>query len=371
MNGKSTHASDFVFAVLIALTLCLCPSVHAQSSSNVLEAAKKEGRLVWYEAMSQSDANAMVQQFNKQYPFIKVEIFRLGSAALLSRVLAEHQANKTIFDAVSINTASLEIMKEKGMLAKYVSSHTSFYPRGRKDEDGYWTGIYMNTRVIGYNTRLVPAKSAPMSYQDLLQPRWRGEKLGLEVSQPHWYGSVLYIMGPEKGLKFLKDLAAQNPYMTTGLSLTSNLLAAGEFPIQVWAYGTSIEELKEKQAPVDWTAPNPTIVGTAGMGLARTARNPNAARLFYEWMLSREGQEALVAIAKIPSRSGVSPNPPRLTAGLTFYNQPENPMNKAFEKIATLVKVIFTGAPGNAEALTKEIFSYGWPKTEDYISRSQ
>ena len=371
MNGKSTHASDFVFAVLIALTVCLCPSVHAQSSSNLLEAAKKEGRLVWYEAMSQSDANAMVQQFNKQYPFIKVEIFRLGSAALLSRVLAEHQANKTIFDAVSINTASLEIMKEKGMLAKYVSSHASFYPRGRKDEDGYWTGIYMNTRVIGYNTRLVPAKSAPMSYQDLLQPRWRGEKLGLEVSQPHWYGSVLYIMGPEKGLKFLKDLAAQNPYMTTGLSLTSNLLAAGEFPIQVWAYGTSIEELKEKQAPVDWTAPNPTIVGTAGMGLARTARNPNAARLFYEWMLSREGQEALVAIAKIPSRSGVSPNPPRLTAGLTFYNQPENPMNKAFEKIATLVKVIFAGAPGNAEALTKEIFSYGWPKTEDYISRSQ
>ena len=176
----------------------------AQTSPQLVEAAKKEGRLVWYEAMSQSDANALVQQFNKQYPLIKVEIFRLGSAALLSRVLAEHQANKTIFDAVSINTASLEIMKEKGMLVKYVSSHDSSYPRGRKDEDGYWTGIYMNTRVIAYNTRLVPPKSAPISYQDLLQPKWRGEKLGLEVSQPHWYGSVLYIMGPEKGLKFLK-----------------------------------------------------------------------------------------------------------------------------------------------------------------------
>lgn len=361
-----------LIGVMVSVSLWSIPAAYCQpapTSSRLLDSAKREGRLVWYEAMSQADANAMVNRFQKQFPFIKVEIFRAGSAALLSRLLAESQADKNIFDVVSINTASLEIMKERGILERYRSPHQSVYPRGRKDEDSYWTAIYMNSRVIGFHVKLVPIKGVPQSYEALLDPRWRNGKLGLEVSQPHWFGSILYLMGPEKGLKFLTELAGQKPYLTTGLTLTSNLLAAGEFPIQVWAYGTTIEELKAKGAPVDWIAPAPTIVGTAGIGLARKSGNPNAARLFYDWMISKEGQEAVVSIGKIPSRPGIATQPPRLTAGLTFYNQPENPMYKAFNKIGALVKVIFSEAPGDPEQLVREIFAYGWPKTEDYISR--
>ena len=80
------------------------------------------------------------------------------------------------------------------MLEKYVSPENKYYPEGMKDKDGYWISIYMNAKGIGYNTRMVAAKDAPKTWQDLLDPKWKG-KLLMDTGDFEWYANMMKIWG--------------------------------------------------------------------------------------------------------------------------------------------------------------------------------
>jgi iron(III) transport system substrate-binding protein len=293
----------FWITVLIFTALPLSP-IGAASTDGMFDAAKGEGELVYYASMNLAEANSLIGAFEKRYPFIKVRLNRIGSEKLLTRVLTEARAKKFFADVIQTVEFSMHIFHRSGILARYLTQADALYPKEFKAE-GFWTTVYYNAYVTGYNSRLVPASTLPRSYDDLLDRKWRGT-LMMEGTKADWFAGMLQIMGQERGLQYMRALAKQQPSAREGHELLAQLVAAGEGLFDVNIPVASVERTKERGAPVDWTALGPVPAIMVGAGLAAHAPHPNAAKLFLEFVLSREGQKLM----QTPGRHVARPDLP-------------------------------------------------------------
>ena len=179
-------------------------------------------------------------------------------------------------------------------------------------------GIYQSINVIGYNTRLVPAGAVPKSYDDLLNPRWKGQ-LGWDMEEYYLFGALMKIRGREKGLEFWRRLAEQRINFRKGYSLITELVSAGEFAISVSLYQHRVDAYIDKGAPIQWVAPNPLVGGNPStMALLKNAPRPNAAKVFIDFVLSAEGQKLHQEKGSNPGRIGIGPKNPRLKGAKVF-----------------------------------------------------
>ena len=293
-------------------------SAWAQPDARRVDLAKKEGQVVWYSNLALDRGNAIAQGFMKLYPAIKVNYFRANAPQLANRVLTEGQAGKTQMDALLISFFFLDQLIDADLLEPYCSAEREAFPSEFKDKDCLWTLINANTHVMGYNTQLVQKSEAPKHYSDLLNSKWKG-KMVLDDEGYRWFAYTLDKMGEDKGLAFMKRLAAQKPQFRHGDTLTAQLLAAGEFSICVVCYGYRLELMKSKGAPVDWNADEPVTVSGSTMSLAKRSLHPNAARLLVDYVLSKQGQTLLASFLTMPGRKDVPPMAPRLIQGLRLH----------------------------------------------------
>ena len=151
--------------------------------------AKKEGALVWYMSASIEDAQAILLAFSKKYPFLKTDFFRAGSARLFNRIMNEARAGKVLFDLVAVRGLETHQLVKAGLLQPYVSPESAAYPAGFKDSKGNWVDYFDSYNVIGYNTQRVARDQAPKSWEDLLDPKWKG-KIALDEENFSWYGAM-------------------------------------------------------------------------------------------------------------------------------------------------------------------------------------
>ena len=163
----------------------------------LIDAAKREGELVYYASMNLGEANAIIGEFEKRYPFIKVRLHRTGSEKLLTRVLTEYRAKKIFADVIQTVEFSMHIFNRSGVLARYLPQSNALYSKEFKEE-GFWTTVYYNAYVTAYNTRLVPARQLAKSYDDLLDSKWKG-KLLMEGTKADWFAGMLQILGRSAG----------------------------------------------------------------------------------------------------------------------------------------------------------------------------
>jgi len=291
---------------LVALSVVFGPlSISAATTSDsLIDAAKREGEVVYYASMNLSEANAVIGEFEKRYPFIKVKLQRTGSEKLLTRVLTEARAKKTFADVIQTVEFSMYIFHRSGILARYTPQANALYPKDFKEE-GFWTTVYYNAYVTGYNTRLAPARTLPKTYDDLLDPKWKG-KLMMEGTKAEWFAGMLQILGQERGLKYMRDLAKQQPSPREGHELLAQLIVAGEGVIDINIPAASVERVKERGAPIDWTALGPAPATMVGAGVAAQALHPNAARIFLDFLLSREGQKLMQTPGRLIARNDLA-----------------------------------------------------------------
>jgi iron(III) transport system substrate-binding protein len=301
MAGRKTRLH---FWVALALVVAPAPQVRAASHDSLVDAAKREGELVYYASMNLSEANAIIGEFERRYPFIKVKLNRTGSEKLLTRILTEFRTKKTFADVIQTVEFSMHIFNRSGVMARYTPLSNSFYPRDFK-EDSYWTTVYYNAYVTGYNNRLVPARTLPRNYDDLLDPKWKG-KLLMEGTKADWFAGMLQILGSERGLKYMRELARQQPSPREGHELLAQLVVAGEGAFDINIPVASVERMKERGAPIDWTALGPVPAIMVGAGLATGAPHPNSAKLFLEFVLSREGQKLMQTPGRHVARSDLA-----------------------------------------------------------------
>src|SRR6266508_540534 len=310
----------FLFVcVLIDSAIFEPPLLAAAERDKIVDGAKREGRLVLYTGMDTEEANLYTSEFSKKYPFIKSDIFRSNGEKVQARFLVEHRANVHNADIFQTSIIQVYQLKNSGLLAKYVSEEAAAYADGFKDPQGHWTAFYQIPYVIGYNTRLVAPKDAPASYEDLLQTRWKG-LVGLETEEYQWFYHLIQIMGRDKGIAFMKKFAGQDLQMRKGHTLLAQLVAAGEMALATVVYSNRIERMKASGAPVDWVRfKGPTITAINAIAIPAKAPHPNTARLFVDFVLSKEGQNLLRGLRRIPARADVLPDPPALTKGLNLY----------------------------------------------------
>ena len=293
----------------------------AATDGSVVEKAKAEGEVVLYTAWGLDTVQALQKAFAKKYPFIKVNVLRTRSERLLTRTVAEHKQRVYNADVFSGSQLAMLNHKKEGHFQRYVSSEQAAFPKEYKDPEGYWTSFYVDTRVLAYNTRLVSRDELPKSYGDLLLPKWKG-KMGMDEAEYIMFGSLLEMMGRERGRVFMKRLSQQDLNIRSGHSLLTQLLVGGEFPLYIDGFGSNIEQFKAQGAPIDWLGLEPVIVGLYPVGMAINAPHPNSAKLLADFLLSKEGQEVGRTVAKIPGRNDVEPPFPRLTKGLKLFPVP-------------------------------------------------
>jgi iron(III) transport system substrate-binding protein len=278
-------------------------------TARFLDGAKKEGKLVWYTSMRITDSKPLLEAFEKQYPFIKTELFRSSGEKTLNRIMTETRAGRWEFDVVALSEIGLLV--ERKLLSSYVSPEAKAYIAEFKDPAEYWTAVYNNYYVIGYNTKLVAEKEAPKRWEDLLDPKWKG-KISIDQEEYPWYATLVAAWGKEKAQSYMKGLAKQSIQWRKGHTLIAQLLSAGEFPVAI-VYAHGAERLKKKGAPVDWVnTVDPVVVSVNSIGVSAKPNHPNAARLFIDFVLSKKAQEMIRSFFRIPARMDVEPLSPKM-----------------------------------------------------------
>jgi iron(III) transport system substrate-binding protein len=292
--------SPITIIVCFSLLLAAPPPASTQTQEQLIVGAKKEGKLVVYASATAPQLQMYFATFNKRYPFIKTEFFRTGKQKLVSKILFEEQAKQHIADIIHTSVIETNILKKRGALSKHVPLESASLPAQYKDPEGFWTSVYASGTLLGYNSRQIKRANAPKNYDELLDPRWKNA-IALDANKIEWFAMLLKL----KGRPFMEKLAALNPSVRDGNTLVLQLLAAGEFPIAAGVYEYSIEDLKTKGAPVDWVGLEPVITYTVAASLPSRPNNPNCAKLFIEWLLSKEGQEVINQYGRVPIRDDV------------------------------------------------------------------
>jgi iron(III) transport system substrate-binding protein len=291
---------------LFVLTACLAAlPAHGQSdhTARLVEGAKKEGKLVWYTAMNIRDAKPILDAFAQEYPFIKTELARLTGERLINRIRTETLAGSWLFDVASTNGLQV-ITKDK--MAVYVSPEANAYAQEFKDPEGRWTAYDHNYYVFAYNGKAVADKDAPRDYEDLLNPKWKGQ-IVLDPEDYEWYGALAAAWGKEKTDRYMRRLAAQNVQWRHGHGLIGEVISTGEVAMG-FPYANQAERLKAKGSPIDWVPSfNPTVTAVNVIGLSAKPLNPNAGKLFVDFLLSKKGQEIIRDMGRLPVRRDVKP----------------------------------------------------------------
>ena len=299
---QTTRGSGFV---LLWFLLATASYAWAQSETELITRTKKEGKVVFWSSMRIEDSRALVAGFEARYPFIKVDIFRAGGEQIVNRALTEHLAGKTTYDV--LNAFALKVLQNKGLLQPYAAPEATHYPVGFKDPQNFWVSLYSGYNVIGYNTKLVSKAEAPRNWDDLLHPRWKG-KLLMDDEEYFWHAGMLKHWGEEKGRKYMEALSRQGLQFRNGHALLADLLSIGEFPAAVVVYPDHIEQMKAKGQTVEWVkSSDPILVNLAPVAVAARAPQPNAAKLFLNYSISKEGQEILQKARRASARHDVPP----------------------------------------------------------------
>ena len=291
----------------------LAASPEEGMTAKLVEGAKKEGELLFYFSMTVPEGAALLNKFHDKYPFIKVEMFRNSSEKLTSRVLAEAQAKKHRFDVIAIPSSTIEFLKRKNIFAKYLSPQGKYFPEIFKDPDGYGIAAFYLLNVVAYNTKAVAQRDIPKTYDDLLDAKWKG-KIAMDTGGFDWFGNVLKIMGEAKGLQYMKKLGEQDIQFRAGKTLVCQLVAAGERIIGLPVFSQRIDMMRSQGAPIEYVFIEPLISELNSPSVSANAPHPNAARLFVDFLLSREGQDTIASFYRLPTREDVEARVPRSKA---------------------------------------------------------
>jgi iron(III) transport system substrate-binding protein len=299
-----------------ATTAALAALTGPERLKRLAEGAKKEGVVSIYTSMPQDDMAALTSAFEAKYG-VKAKVWRSGSEKILQRGLLEAKANRFEVDVFETNSPEMEVLsREKVLIAANSPFLSELIPQAIPSHKE-WIATRLNIFTCAYNTKLVRKEDLPKTYQDLLDPKWKG-KLAVEADDSDWLAETVMKMGEEKGIALFKEIARKNGVsVRKGHTLLGNMVASGEVPMALTLYNYKIEQMKNSGAPVDWFSLDPTIARPNANGVARSAPHPHAALLFQDFELS-EGQVILGKRDFIPTSTKVPSTLNKMP--LTFAN---------------------------------------------------
>ena len=288
-----------------------------QRQKQLAEKAKAEGEVAFYSSLQAQQIDPFIRVFQKRYPFIRVNPYRVSGNRQVIKIQTEMNAGNHLFDVTNGSSEQASAIKKIGAIDPYLSPQREFYNAPNKDKEGYFTSLYVIPMVLGYNTNLVKRQDAPRTYEDLLHPKWKGNMF-LDDEAYEWFAVLLKHMGREKGLQYMRNLAKQDIRMVRGRTAQSQLLSAGERPLALVLSGHTVLDLKARGAPVEHVILDPYFAQANKLMLSRHAPHPHAAALFVDWSLSEEGQSMITTFGRVVARKGVKQRFPELVEKESF-----------------------------------------------------
>ena len=265
-------------------------------TGGLVEAAKKEGVVVFHSSIELSVCQAMIDGFNKRYPDVKVQLERTGAERILQRITQEYASNIHAADFVeSSDMGTFVDWKKKGWLAAYVPEDVAeSWPAEERDPDGRFASIRASLSVLSCNTRQVKPEDRPASFADLLHPRWR---MRMVKAHPSYSGSILtstYATAKALGWEYFEKLAKQRVMQTQSAVDPPKKVAQGERSVGVDGSEyvvLNLQDAGEPIIPIYATEGTPIFSGQGAV--MEAAPHPNAARLFASYVFSTEGQQLM------------------------------------------------------------------------------
>ena len=303
-----------LMASLCALTIAASSARAADAA--LVEAARKEGEVVWYTTLLINQLGGpLADAFEKKYG-IKVHATRNDPAESALRLLNEGRANNMQADVFDGSFAPTVLVRE-GVVAKWLPDEAREFPRELVDANGYWIAHRLTIVTPGFNTSLVARGTEPKSWDDLLAPKWKdrmawGVNPGI-TGATGFIGLVLAELGEEKGRAYLRKLATQN---ITGVKISARAVLdqviAGEYPLALGILNDNVVVSRNVGAPVAWIPMNPALATLSTISVTAKARHPNAGRLLAEFVVSEEGQTIAREHDYIPVHPRVAPRDPEV-----------------------------------------------------------
>lgn len=262
----------------------------------LIAAAKKEGEVVWYTTQIVNQfAAPLAAEFEKKYG-VRVKYARKNSNATILAVLNEAKAGRVQADVVD-GTQTLPALQKEGLVLKWTPDSAARLPDTYRDKAGYWVATNLYVMTPTFNTNLVPKGSEPKTWDDLLDPKWKGKMAWAgrpsTSGGPGFVATVVAELGEEKGLAYLKKLAGQNIAPISGAAReVMDQVVAGEYAICLNCFNHHAVISAEKGAPAHWTPMQPAVmVNLSAVGILKDGKNQNAAKLLVDFLVSREGQK--------------------------------------------------------------------------------
>ena len=297
---------------LIALLVLwsIVPAAFAQDAK-LVEAAKKEGRLVLYGTM-QTDIFELLQKSFQKKTGITIDYWRTSATRVTERALSEARAGKAFFDLVMSTEDTTRIMLKEGILAKYDSPMTKDFPKDAIDPQ---LGPRARNHIIGivYNKAIIKPGDAPKTLEDLVKPQYRGKLVMADPTQhtttAQWLVNVHKLIGKDKSEKFVRDLAAMKPTLVESFNPAAERVTSGEFPIAItYVYYVYLNGIKG--APIDYVRTGKFLGDASYLTLHNKAPHPNAAKAFIDFFLDEESMSIMAKAGEFVNRKGIYPPVP-------------------------------------------------------------
>lgn len=292
-----------LWAIILGL---VSAAAHTQP---LVEAAKKEGKLVIYGSLESGIMDEVEKAFTKKYG-IPIEYFRAASNKTLDRVLTEARAGRVMSDVVVTNRGPMLLLKKENIFARYVSPEAANFPEALRDPDGLLSPIYRQVIVgILYNTKLVKPQEAPKSLDELLTPKWAGKWVMPDPSRHFttgvWVKNLDEIYGKDH-MAFVKRMADSKPILVESFIPSAQKIISGEALAGI-TYVKYVHIFGKDGAPLDYVRLPKMLADGHQIGIQAKAPHPNAARLFADFFISREGMEIMAREGEFVTAKGVYP----------------------------------------------------------------
>ena len=333
--GSSALALGATFSTRV---LSAAPPATAVTPA-LIEAAKKEGKVIWYTSVDLPLAEKVGKAFEAKYPGITVRVERSGAERVFQRIGQEYASKINAVDVVNSSDAAHSIVwKRDNLLEAFVPEDVAkFYPVEHKDPDGTYASFRIWVSIIAYNTNLVKKEDAPKSFAELLEPKWKSK---IVKAHPSYSGTIMtatYQMQRDLGWGFFEKLAAQNVMQVQSSADPPKRLALGERSVMADGNEYNIFEISEKGgpvAPIYATEGSPLIVGPTAM--FKAAPNPNAAKLFTAFSFTQECQQLIIDVGGLRSVHPQTKDKPGRTPFKDIKVMKDDPI--AVEKMSDEIK---------------------------------
>jgi len=334
-SGRVGRAVAAVGALLLLAGTATQAQQMTGHESKLYEAAKKEGSIIWYVSQTTTEfADLGCQQFNARYPGVTCNAVRASGQVVMQRLMQEVKANAVQADVMSTNDDGQMVILDK---AKQLAEYT---PENQRDmvpsllkagNGGKWSITSVAPLGLMANSKLVPPAEAPKDWNDLLDPKWKGQ---LAIGHPGFSGSVgVWVVTMKKlyGWDYFEKLAKNAPQVGRSIADGVSLVESGERKIAVVPMPLA-EGSKQQGRPTTPVYPASGLILPPGVtGIMAKAPHPSAARLFLEFLLSKEYSETLRKTARWPLRTDVEA--PEGMPGLDAVKLISTPTEEVMEQL--------------------------------------